>query len=220
MAITTYDELQTAIGNWLDREDLTDRIPEFIALAEADINAEFDLRTIESDQSLTPVSGSRYIPVPTGFREAKNLWIVWPNSGRAEMRAVTPETIMVSAVSSVPSAWCVDGTNIAFNCPANSDSLYSFVLRMLGGVALSDSSPTNLVLTNYPNVYLYQSLKHAAPFLRDPEALVMFSKLADDALAAAKSKEFRTKSLTTLSTEPGVLTFYGSRRGFNIIRGY
>ena len=35
MAITTYAELKTAISNWLDRTDLDDRIPEFIALAEA-----------------------------------------------------------------------------------------------------------------------------------------------------------------------------------------
>ena len=35
MAITTFSELKTAVANWLDRSDLTDRIPEFIALAEA-----------------------------------------------------------------------------------------------------------------------------------------------------------------------------------------
>ena len=38
MAIGTYAELQTAVANWLDRDDLTDRIPEFIALAEAKMN--------------------------------------------------------------------------------------------------------------------------------------------------------------------------------------
>ncbi len=34
MAISTYAELKTSIANWLDREDLTDIIPDFIALAE------------------------------------------------------------------------------------------------------------------------------------------------------------------------------------------
>ena len=38
MAIGTYAELKTAVANWLDRDDLTDRIPEFIALAEAKMN--------------------------------------------------------------------------------------------------------------------------------------------------------------------------------------
>ena len=38
MAITTYSELKTAVANWLNRDDLTSNIPEFIALAEAAIN--------------------------------------------------------------------------------------------------------------------------------------------------------------------------------------
>ena len=38
MAITTYAELKTAIANWLNREDLTSVIPDFISLAEADFN--------------------------------------------------------------------------------------------------------------------------------------------------------------------------------------
>ena len=33
MAISTYAELKTAIASWLDREDLTDIIPDFIALS-------------------------------------------------------------------------------------------------------------------------------------------------------------------------------------------
>jgi len=35
MSITTYAELQSAIGNWLDHSLFSARIPEFIALFEA-----------------------------------------------------------------------------------------------------------------------------------------------------------------------------------------
>ena len=38
MSITTYAELKSAIANWLLRDDLTSVIPDFIALAEADMN--------------------------------------------------------------------------------------------------------------------------------------------------------------------------------------
>jgi hypothetical protein len=37
MAIQTYGELKTEVANWLDREDQTSNIPNFIRLAEADI---------------------------------------------------------------------------------------------------------------------------------------------------------------------------------------
>ena len=35
MALTTYTELKTSVGDWLNRTDLTTVIPDFIALAEA-----------------------------------------------------------------------------------------------------------------------------------------------------------------------------------------
>ena len=44
MAIGTFAELKTATANWLDRSDLTDRIPEFIALAEARFNRVLRIR--------------------------------------------------------------------------------------------------------------------------------------------------------------------------------
>ena len=38
MSITTYSELKTAVANWLNRDDLTSVIPDFIALTEADMD--------------------------------------------------------------------------------------------------------------------------------------------------------------------------------------
>lgn len=219
MAITTYSELQAAVANWLDRSDLTARIPEFIALAEADINAQFAHRAIESSSTLTPVVGSRYIALPTGFRQALNLWLQWTGSaGVQEVRALIPEAMRITTVNSIPSAWCVDGSNIAFDCPCNDNGDYTFLFRWMGGIALSDSTTTNLILTNYPNVYLFGALKEAAPFLRDPEALTMWEGKYIDAITKARAKENLDKGLVTLSTEPGQLTH--RRTSFNIYRGY
>lgn len=219
MAITTYAQLQAAVANWLDRTDLTATIPDFIKLAEADINSQFNHREIESTSTLTPVVGSRFIPLPTGYREPLNLWLLWSGSaGVQEMRALTPETMSLTTVNSIPQSWCVDGSNIAFECPNISSGQYSFLFRWGGAVALSDTTTTNLVLTNYPNVYLFGALKEAAPYLRDPDAMVMWEGKYREAIAAAKAKEFRDKALTTLSTEPGMLTH--KRHSFNVYRGY
>ena len=51
MAISNYTELNTAVANWLDRDDLTDRIPEFIALAEARFNRLLRIRAMEEKQT-------------------------------------------------------------------------------------------------------------------------------------------------------------------------
>jgi hypothetical protein len=48
MALTTYTELKTSIADWLNRSDLTATIPDFISLAEAQIE-----RTLRTRQMLT-----------------------------------------------------------------------------------------------------------------------------------------------------------------------
>lgn len=218
MAITTYAELQDAVANWLDRSDLTDRIPEFIQLAEADINARFEHRDIESTTTLTPVVGSHEIDLPAGYRSPLNLWGLWAGAaGTFEVRAVIREAMHITTVNSIPSAWCIDGDTIYFDCPNISASGYAFLFRWQGGVALSDATTTNLVLENYPNVYLFGALKEAAPFLRDPEALSMWEAKYEDAIGKARTKEGREKALVTLSTEPGLLST--RRASFNVYRG-
>ncbi len=218
MAISTYSDLKAAVADWLNRTDLTATIPNFIALAEADINSHFDLRTVESDQLVTTTPGSRYVALPAGFREPQNLWINRTYGRDNPLRFVTPELLTTSNSPGAPLMWCVDGDNIAFERPA--DQAYSMTLRMIGGVGLSDVSPANLILTNYPNVYLYGAMREAALYLRDSEASGLWEAKYADAITKAKAKEGRVKSLVTLSTEPGQLTFRGNRSGFNINRGW
>ena len=59
MAISTYTELQTAVANWLDRDDLTARIPEFIALTEARFNRLLRVRSMETEADQVTTSGTR-----------------------------------------------------------------------------------------------------------------------------------------------------------------
>jgi hypothetical protein len=218
--ITDYSSLQDAVADYLDRTDLTARIPTFIQLAEAKLNAVFEHRDIQSESTLTPVVGSRYIALPTGYRSPQNMWIQWSGSaGRQEMRSLIPEAMLVTTVNSIPQSWAIDGSNIAFNCPCNANGDYSFIFRWLGSIALASAADTNLVLTNYPNVYLFGALREAAPFLRDPDALAMWEAKFEEALMDARAKENRDKALVTLSTEPGGLTV-PRRSSFNVYAGY
>jgi hypothetical protein len=44
MAITTNAELESALAGWLDRSDLTARIPDFVTLCEARVNRKLRVR--------------------------------------------------------------------------------------------------------------------------------------------------------------------------------
>src|SRR4051794_17865696 len=54
MSITTYTELQTAIGNWLDHSLFSARYPDFIALFEATANRKLRVRQMEATTILVP----------------------------------------------------------------------------------------------------------------------------------------------------------------------
>jgi hypothetical protein len=213
MAIGTYAQLQTAIANWINRADLTARIPEFIALGEARLNRNLRLRMMGSDQSLTGSVGSRAITLPSGFLEPMNLWQE-ETTGRRELRFVLPELMTTNATDGQPDYWTVDGANVKFE--RELDEAYSFTLRMLQSFALSDSATTNWLLTNYPDAYLAASLAEAFTYVMDAEREAYWLQRYRVAVDEINDHEARTKAGATLSVDLGLLY---ARQNFDIYRG-
>ena len=81
---------------------------------------------------------------------------------------------------------------------------------MLGRLALSDAQPTNGVLADYPDLYLFGALVEAAPYLRDADMLALFAARFDAALTEARIKEGRNRTQTALRVDP-VATAGGRR---------
>jgi|SRR5262245_54143659 len=210
MAITNYSELQSAVANWLSRSDLTGRIPEFIALAEARLNRDLRLRTMESSEAVSTSPGSRFIALPAGFLEPLALFIE-RSSGR-EALSFKPSRMETDATAGEPEFWAVDGGNIAFERPA--DAVYSMTLKMLKAFALSDSSPANWLLTNYPDLYLAATLAEGFGYLQDDEALKWIARYGQT-LAEVNQKEARSRSLAQLKTDLPVIN-----QTFDINRGW
>ncbi len=198
MAITTYAELQAAAANWLVRGDLTARIPEFITLAEARLNRVLRARLAEVETALTAVVGARTLPLPTGFAEPLALWITRP-VGREALPFLEPSLMAASSLRGAPSAWTVDGVALAFDRPC--DQAYAFTLRMLAKFALSDAAPTNPLLSDYPDAYLFATLCEAAPFLRDADLSGSYEARLGRAIEEINSKDARSRAARTLTTE-------------------
>jgi hypothetical protein len=212
MAITTYAELQAAAANWLVRGDLTQRIPEFITLAEARLNRVLRARLAETEAALTATLGARTIPLPAGFAEPLALWIV--ASGRREaLRFIEPSLLGASSLQGRPRSWSVDGASLAFDRPC--DQAYGLVLRMLAKFALSNAAPTNALLTDHPDAYLFATLCEAGPFLRDDALAGAYEARLERAIGEINAKDARARAARTLATEiPRRATV-----GFDITRG-
>lgn len=170
MAIGNYAELRTAVANWMDRDDLTDRIPEFIALAEARLNRNLRIRAMESKQVADTVAGQRNYALPTRYIQMRNMQI---NKGDriVPLQYITPE--IYDRTYSSPST----GTPIAYTILADEIQLGKvpsgvFQMEMTfyqSWLPLSATNTTNWLLTNAPDIYLYGALLEAEPFImNDP----------------------------------------------------
>ena len=69
MALDTYANLKTSIANYLNRDDLTTYLPDFISLAEARHGRDLRLRIMENVGTASATGGQNYIDLPTNFLE-------------------------------------------------------------------------------------------------------------------------------------------------------
>lgn len=200
MAISNFTNLKTAIANYLNRDDLTSYIADFITLAESRINNELRVREMEVvDTSTTTVSGTQGYDLPTGFIEAK--YVIYRSNPYSILQYKAPFDFLKDYNTSVsagkPSYFTIVGGQILLG--VKPDSAVTLEIGHFKKVtALSDSNATNDILTNYPDIYLYSALAESAPFLMQDERLDVWAKLYKEALKIANtsSENGRTASQT------------------------
>lgn len=187
MAITTYAELKTAVANWLNRSDLDSVIPDFIALAEAQFNRSIRHRkmVVRSDAVLdTP-----YFAVPPDWLQTIRFQL--NTNPVTPLLFVTPEQAleesMVYSTGQQPLFYTTVGQQ--FQVVPSPDTSYNAELLYYAKIpALSDSTATNWLLTESPDIYLYGALIQSAPYLKEDERINtwagLYQRMVDDMMMA------------------------------------
>lgn len=162
MAITTYAELQTAVANWLADSTLTARIPEMIALAEAEFNRTLNVMEME-DVSFVTTSGE-YADLPADFSAVRAVYIVdsgyWPLE---QVSFVDLRRIHWDAAAGKPTHYAL--VNEKFALGPTPDAAYRLEFLYVKSIpALSDAAPTNWLLTAHSDLYLMGALLQAEFF--------------------------------------------------------
>lgn len=215
MAITNYSELQAAIANWSKRSDLTSVIPDFITLAEKRLNRTFVPRSQEVEIELTATPGSRYITLPSDMINPVGLWLK-AYLPRQKLTQLLPVDLPVQTnVSGYPEYWAIDGSNIAFERPAA--SAYTFDFRYQQTWALSNSNPTNYILTNSPDLYLFGAMVELSKYVFDEQQAGIWEGRYQQALQDAANNENDTRATAVMTTD---ISQIARTNRFNIIRGY
>ena len=187
MAITTYAELQTAAANWLDRTDLTARIPEFIELAEANFNRVIRQPDMVTKNASFSIAG-RYTTLPTDTLEIVR--IVVDLTPVIVLEYMTPEEIserrIVMTATGKPYYFTTIGgsTNQLEVLPSPDSTYTSSIVYYTRIAALTDSATTNWLLDSHPDIYLFGTLVEAEPYLKNDERMPMWTARLDKALNA------------------------------------
>ena len=175
MAISNYSELQTAVANWLDRDDLTARIPEFIALAEARFNRVLRLRSMEAKYTANTVASQRNLALPTGYIQIRNFQV--NTNPLTTLSYVTPEIydrLWGGSTSGTPKFYTILANEVSLGpIPASVQEVEMLFYKKFDN--LSGSVATNWLITNAPDIYLYGSMLEAEPFIMNDERVPLWT---------------------------------------------
>lgn len=173
MAISTYPELKDSIDGWLDRDDLVDRVDDFIALAEARHKREVRIREMITRCPIGVTN--RYVNLPTDFLEGRSLRLLTePLTFLVQVNAAHMDRVR-SEYDGKP-LYFTTHSQIEFD--RKPEQAYSGELSYYKSLrGLSDSNSSNTLLSRAPDVYLYAALSASAPFLVDDERIPVWESM-------------------------------------------
>ena len=193
MALTTYDELKDSIADFLNRDDLTSVIPDFITLAEADMNR--GLRHWRQEKRSTAELDTQYSAIPADFMEAIRFYITSNDTSPLELISqseMVDRRYRSGDTSGKPAYYAVTAGEIeVYPTP---DGTYDAELYYYSRIpALSASNTSNWVLEYFADAYLYGALVHSAPYLKDDARTQVWASLYQNALNAINMESEKSK---------------------------
>ena len=217
--ITNYGTLKTAVADWLKRKNLDSQVPEFIQLAEIKLrdgitvpDARGGTQTLavrvremwakktynpgDSDTNSATVNDPvSSFTLPADYLEARWLQYFLTRSYMLE-RVSSFTNAEAASVAGRPRFYATEESDEVFVSPTT-DTLGGFVLGYYQDFTgnLSSDTDTNVILTNYPNLYLYASLVSAEPYLyNDPRVATWLSELVSGIRSANAREMLESRS--------------------------
>jgi hypothetical protein len=166
MALTTYSELQTAVGTWLGRSDLSDSIPDFISAFEAHANRVLRTRQMQSVTTMQLTSGVGTLP--TDYLNWRR--VTWTGSTRVELAYRHPQYVQArypNSAAGTPQVFTIEGSTLYVRPVDDTDLEFLYLQKI---PSLSVAAPTNWLITAHPDAYLFGALVEATTFVADDRA--------------------------------------------------
>lgn len=201
MAVTnigTYAGLLSSAADWLNRADLTDLVPNFVTLAEAQFNRQLRVRDMQVRAEATSIL--EFLPLPADFLEAYSLTLNstdaaprWPLKYISKKEA--DATKSYQQTGPVESYTILDGAFELIPAPPGSvDLILTYYAKI---PALSTVLQTNWLITKSPDLYLASTILQAAPYLNDQVRLQTWSAIRSEIMGGMALESERAMRPTT-----------------------
>jgi hypothetical protein len=192
--ITNYTELQEAIGDWLDRDDLPTQIQLYISLAEAEFNREIRNRNMEVRVTMSTTGGANYYDLPDDWEEQRSIVLISANY-RKGLQFLSIEQMDMQAR---PYPVTYTGEPIWFTNYGNAlrllpvpDQAYTMELFYYQEIPPLATNGTNWLLAAHPDIYLFASLVQATSQLDERSQGADFQAKYTNAMASLNDEEKR-----------------------------
>jgi hypothetical protein len=205
MDFTNYTTLQAAVADFLSRDDLSTQIPGFITLAEAQIRRR--LRRTATAGTVTFTGGQSSVALAADVDQVRTLAPPVSASlarGGPPLKQVPFDTL-AELRSALPNAGrpryfaVLAGT--LYVAPAPADQFTTLTISYYEKlVPLGAANPTNVVLIEAPDAYLYGACLEAAPYLEHDERIPVWQARFDMAIEELNEKRQREEFGASLQT--------------------
>jgi len=178
-SIGNYSDLVEKVGLWLDRDDLEGVIPDFVALTEARLNRL--LRTINQEQrDIWVIDAEEYV-LPSDYRKMRKIHIEGqPDKPLDEISPVAAPR-RFGGDAGTPRAYYTEGRTLILAPPPDAETTFR-VTYFVKVPALTYDEPSNWVLEEHPDIYVWGTIREAAAYIRDPDALDYATTRFEEAL--------------------------------------
>jgi hypothetical protein len=188
-----YSELQTKVAAYLHRSDLTALVPDFIALAEAYLFRELQVKELQI--STTGTTTGEYADLPSDFGTLSRVTCTVAEREYSLDYKAQPE----SASKSVPDSFALENNKLRIWGAGTGQAYKLYYIPDVQPLSVSVS--TNWLLTNAPDLYLYASALEGAKHVRNEGEIGKLSSQIPALLDSVKRFADRRAQPTTGSMQ-------------------
>lgn len=183
MTIASYSELLTEIDAWLNRTDLSARVPTFIRLFEARMNRRLRDPDMECQSTQETTASTSNYALPTDCRKVRELYMA--EDPTVVLEYMSPQAMRDTYADNTtgePVVYTIIGNELVL--APTPDGAYTLTLTYVQEIPdLTSTNTTNWLLDDHPDAYLWGSLCMAEAFVQNDERLAVWKAAWDEALS-------------------------------------